>query len=59
MMWPVRVRLMSWLRRSSRDRSRAHLALRAGTVLIVAIVLIAIPCNANPSLNGNLTLVMS
>ena len=39
--------------------SRAHLALRAGTVLIVAIVLIAIPFNSNPSLNGNLTLVMS
>jgi branched-chain amino acid transport system permease protein len=39
--------------------SRAHIALRAGTALIVAIVLIAIPFNSNPSLNGNLTLVMS
>ena len=39
--------------------SRAHMALRAGTALIVAIVLIAIPFNSNPSLNGNLTLVMS
>ena len=39
--------------------SRAHRALRAGTALLVAIVVIAIPFNSNPSLNGNLTLVMS
>lgn len=39
--------------------SRAHLALRAGTALLVALVLVAIPFNSNPSVNGNLTLVMS
>ena len=39
--------------------SRAHRALRAGTALLVAIVVIAIPFNSNPSVNGNLTLVMS
>jgi branched-chain amino acid transport system permease protein len=39
--------------------SRAHKALRAGTALLVAIVVIAIPFNSNPSVNGNLTLVMS
>jgi branched-chain amino acid transport system permease protein len=39
--------------------SRAHVALRAGTALLLAIVLVAIPFNSNPSLNGNLTLVMS
>jgi branched-chain amino acid transport system permease protein len=39
--------------------SRAHWALRAGTALLVAIVVIAIPFNSNPSVNGNLTLVMS
>ena len=39
--------------------SRAHVALRAGTALLVAIVVIAIPFNSNPSVNGNLTLVMS
>jgi branched-chain amino acid transport system permease protein len=39
--------------------SRAHVALRAGTALFVGLVLIAIPFNSNPSLNGNLTLTMS
>jgi branched-chain amino acid transport system permease protein len=39
--------------------SRAHLALRAGTALLLALALVAIPFNSNPSLNGNLTLVMS
>jgi hypothetical protein len=39
--------------------SRAHIALRAGTALLVAIVLIAIPFDSNPSVNGNLSLVMS
>jgi branched-chain amino acid transport system permease protein len=39
--------------------SRAHVALRAGTALLVGLVLIAIPFNSNPSLNGNLTLTMS
>jgi branched-chain amino acid transport system permease protein len=39
--------------------SLAHRALRAGTALLVAIVVIAIPFNSNPSVNGNLTLVMS
>jgi branched-chain amino acid transport system permease protein len=39
--------------------SRAHVALRAGTALLVALVLIGIPFNSNPSLNGNLTLAMS
>ena len=39
--------------------SPAHVALRAGTALLVAIVVIAIPFNSNPSVNGNLTLVMS
>jgi branched-chain amino acid transport system permease protein len=39
--------------------SRAHVALRAGIALLVAIVVIAIPFNSNPSVNGNLTLVMS
>ena len=39
--------------------SRAYKALRAGTALLVAIVVIAIPFNSNPSVNGNLTLVMS
>jgi branched-chain amino acid transport system permease protein len=39
--------------------SRAHRALRAGTALLVAIVVIAIPFNSNPSVNGNLTQVMS
>jgi branched-chain amino acid transport system permease protein len=39
--------------------SRAHVALRAGTALLVALVLIGIPFNSNPSLNGNLTQAMS
>jgi branched-chain amino acid transport system permease protein len=39
--------------------SRAHVALRAGTALLVAIVLVVIPFDSNPSVNGNLTLVMS
>ena len=39
--------------------SRAHIALRAGVALLVAVVVIAIPFNSNPSVNGNLTLVMS
>jgi branched-chain amino acid transport system permease protein len=39
--------------------SRAHLALRAGVALLVAIVVIAVPFNSNPSVNSNLTLVMS
>jgi len=39
--------------------SRVHLALRAGIWLLVAIILIGIPFDSNPSVNGNLTLVMS
>jgi branched-chain amino acid transport system permease protein len=39
--------------------SRAHRALRAVVALVVALVTIAIPFNANPSLNGNLTLALS
>ena len=39
--------------------SRAHIALRAGVALLVAVVVIAIPFNSNPSVNGNLALVMS
>jgi branched-chain amino acid transport system permease protein len=39
--------------------SRAHTALRTGTALLLAVVVLAIPFNANPSLNGNLTLAMS
>ncbi len=39
--------------------SRAYVALRAGTALLVAIVVIAIPFNSNPAVNGNLTLAMA
>jgi branched-chain amino acid transport system permease protein len=39
--------------------SRAHIALRAGIALVAAVVLVVIPFDSNPSVNGNLTLVMS